>query len=451
MYDSLLTPERIRESSRGQKPLIEEVESDRARVLYSASFRRLQRKTQVFPLEDNAAVRTRLTHSLEVAHVGRYLASSVVLEFRRKGLEKSVGLTPDLEHALAITVEVACLLHDIGNPPFGHFGEVAIARWFNQERFANPLFDDMRGFDGNPQGFRLITRLNGADGTSGMNLTLSQLAATLKYPSLPREKNALSKFGVFYSEESVLSRIRKTFRLAPEQRHPLAYLMEAADDISYCLSDIEDGAEKGIINHDEIVRLLLERATDHQVSALVEQAKATADQAAAVDKAVSFRSSLVRTLVAHAAMTYVERHDELCAGVPKELIAKESAEGRLLKLIKSVVREKVYSDRSVQSLELAGLSVITGLLTRFAKLLDISRADFKALLPKGARKDGLEEEKRLIDFIAERHVAAYLAAEEATDDQYEAWLRAHLLVDYISGMTDLFALKLHQTLEGIRL
>lgn len=130
MYQSLLIGDRIRASTRGAKDITEEVESDRARVLYSASFRRLQRKTQVFPLEDNASVRTRLTHSLEVAHVGRYLATTVIKLMRERGLAASYGLQDiGLQHAFSVTVEVACLLHDIGNPPFGHFGEVAISKW----------------------------------------------------------------------------------------------------------------------------------------------------------------------------------------------------------------------------------------------------------------------------------------------------------------------------------
>ncbi|WP_206436313.1 dGTP triphosphohydrolase [Xanthomonas oryzae] len=219
MYQTLLTNERLRPSSRGKESIAQEVESDRSRVLYSASFRRLQRKTQVFPLEDNAAVRTRLTHSLEVAHVGRFLATSVIQRVSEKGLIASWGLDlTDFKHAFVVTVEVACLLHDIGNPPFGHFGEAAIAKWFTKCSAKNSYFNDFTGFDGNPQGFRIVTKLNGSDGLTGMNLTLSQLASTLKYPSTPSEKSRYKKFGAFFTEQEALKDVREPLNNAPQMR-----------------------------------------------------------------------------------------------------------------------------------------------------------------------------------------------------------------------------------------
>jgi len=452
MYERLLTGDRIRASTRGQKGISEEVESDRARVLYSAAFRRLQRKTQVFPLEDNASVRTRLTHSLEVAHVGRFLASSVLKLIRDQGLTKSFGLeNVDFQHALSVTVEVACLLHDIGNPPFGHFGEFAISEWFRKKEPLSQPFADLRDFDGNPQGFRIVSRLNGADGLTGMNLTLSQLAATMKYPSNPDERERFKKFGVFLSEKDVMAQVRAKFNLQPEQRFPLAYLMEAADDISYCLSDIEDGVEKRIVSHKEIVADLLEQAPNDEIRALITEAKEAAEKASSVDEAVTFRSTLVRKLVEHAASTYISQHNEILAGEPKELIDENSAEGKLLSLIKHVVRNKVYTDSSIQSLELAGMSVITGLLEKFGRLLDLSRDEFLALLPKSGRVRGKDVEKRLVGFIADRHLIVYKTMADECSEIEEKWHRAHLIVDYISGMTDPFALKMHQTLGGTRL
>lgn len=451
MYEQLLTTERLRISTRGVKNIAEEVESDRARVLYSASFRRLQRKTQVFPLEDNASVRTRLTHSLEVAHVGRFLASSVINEVRDRGLLESWGLSSsEMQHAFTVTVEVACLLHDIGNPPFGHFGEFAIAQWFKER--VGDLFADFRGFDGNPQGFRIISRLNGADGTTGMNLTLSQLASTMKYPSIPAEQSRYKKFGVFLTEKEIMDEVRSKFALRPEQRFPLAYLMEAADDISYCLSDIEDGVEKKIVKHADVVKELEERTkADPDVNALIRAAADSAGRSGSVDEAVAFRSSLIRVLVVRAAKTYVEQHEKILSGALDELIGKEAAEGRLLDTIKAVVRKDVYSDSSIQSLELAGMAVITGLLESFGRLLKLSRTDFERLLDPSARIRGLDVERRLVDFMAGRHLAAYKAMAQDCDEDEEQWHRSHLIVDYISGMTDPFALQMHRMLGGTRL
>lgn len=450
MYKDLLTCDRIRLSTRGVKGIAEEVESDRARVLYSASFRRLQRKTQVFPLEDNASVRTRLTHSLEVAHVGRYLASSVIEESRKHGLQAEWGLLDaEMQHAFTVITEVACLLHDIGNPPFGHFGEFAIAEWFKDRD--DDLFKDFLGFDGNPQGFRIISRLNGADGATGMNLTLSQLASTIKYPSVPNERKRFKKFGVFQTEQEVVQKIRARFGLAVEQRFPLAYLMEAADDISYCLSDIEDGVEKRIIRHGDLVEALkLATSTDGPVSALIHEAEGAALRAESVDQAVTFRSYLIRLLVGHAARCYVEQHDKILSGEVEELITRSSPEGRLLEAIKAVVRKHIYTDSSIQSLELAGMAVITGLLQSFGRLLEVSRKDFNTLM-RGERVRGLDVERRLLDFMAGRHVAVYKVMSAEASDIEEAWLRAHLCVDYISGMTDPYALEMHQMLSGSRL
>lgn len=452
MYKNLLTTERLRSSSRGEENIAQEVESDRARVLYSASFRRLQRKTQVFPLEDNAAVRTRLTHSLEVAHVGRFLATSVIQQISERGLLGAWGLEPtDLKHAFVVTAEVACLLHDIGNPPFGHFGEAAVAKWFSESAVERANFEDFKGFDGNPQGFRIVTKLNGSDGLTGMNLTLSQLAATLKYPSIPSEKNRYKKFGSFFTEQEALEAIRSKFSLRPEQRHPLAYLMEAADDICYCLSDIEDGVEKRLLSHDDFIgALIAEVETKYDVKKVVEEARDAAKAAAKVDETVAFRSFLVRRFVAAASATYVERHDAIFSGELKELIHEESLDGQLLGAIKKVVRNKVYRDPSIQSLELSGYAAITGLLDRFGILLSIPRDKFLELLGPGARLSGYDVEKRLIDFIAGRHVLTYKAAVLECDDDLESWHRAHLIVDYISGMTDSFAIEMHKILGGTK-
>lgn len=451
MYRKLLIGERIRASTRGAKPLVEEVESDRARVLYSASFRRLQRKTQVFPLENNASVRTRLTHSLEVAHVGRFIAATVIEEFKSQKLLADVGLDGDYAQAFVTNVEVACLLHDIGNPPFGHFGEIAISKWVSG--FDEPLkSSDLSGFDGNPQGFRIVTKLAGADGLTGMNLTYTQLASILKYPSLVSEKSRYKKFGVFDSERKVISEIREKFELKPEQRFPLAYLMEAADDISYCLSDIEDGVEKGILTYDEVIRDLNDQCkSDLEVKALLSSAESIAGTAPAVDKVVSFRSALIRGLVEYSAKTYVDRHAEIIDGSLKELISSESAQGRLLSLIKDVMRAKVYSDSSIQSLELAGLAVITGILDRFKPLLLLNREAFKSLAKVGARPKGLDIEKRLYDYFAPRHKTVYESCTEICTDLEEREQRARMIVDYVSGMTDLFALETHQILGGTQL
>lgn len=454
MYRKLLISDRFRSSSRGSKAAIEEVESDRSRVLYSAAFRRLQRKTQVFPLESNAAVRTRLTHSLEVAHVGRFLSSKILDRLESEDLKSKWGLNGDMGHVFSTNVEIACLLHDIGNPPFGHFGEVAVSRWFkkNNTYLKDSVFQkDFTGFDGNPQGFRIVSRLAGSDGHTGMNLTLTQLASILKYPVVNDEESRYKKFGIFQSERALLDKLRDKFDLSVGQRFPLAYLMEAADDISYCLSDIEDGVEKDVVNFDQILNAIEDGVGDDvEVTKILSGARAATEAAPSVDRVVSFRSYIIRHMVQYAADRYVSEHDRILSGQMDDLICPSSPEGRLLSVVKMVVRTLVYKHQSIQSLEIAGLSVISGLLDHFGLLLDLSREQMIAL-SSGKRGINCDVESRVFDYIAKRHKDVYLRLLPDSTDLEEIAARARMIVDYISGMTDLFALETHQIFGGIRI
>ena len=274
-YSELLGVGRFRKSEAGRVPTLSiEAASDRGRLLFSNAFRRLHSKTQVFDQESNASVRTRLTHSLEVATIGRYIAEVAAKEMSRQGWLGSTDdpKTPDAAAALVTFVEVACLMHDLGNPPFGHFGEETIQTWFGKwedkyrgrfhksvRRDFDRLYQDFLYFDGNPQGFRMATRLQWIKDEFGYNLTFTQLAATLKYPWTPgsvgqtKDGRLVKKAGVFNSEMDVLCGLQSELRLEEGARHPLAYLMEAADDISYCLSDIEDALEKKVIRGQDFV------------------------------------------------------------------------------------------------------------------------------------------------------------------------------------------------------
>lgn len=446
MYADWLTGERVRVSTRGQKSLYEEVESDRARVLYSAVFRRLQRKTQVFPLEDNAAIRTRLTHSLEVAHVGRFLASKILEKARAASKAHEWGLEGEVAHAFQVITEVACLLHDVGNPPFGHFGEVAIGKWCErQEGLAETC---LTGFDGNPQGFRIVSRLSGVDSASGMNLTIAQLAATLKYPSTKSEFKKYKKFGVFDIEADRLAAIRSKLNMGVEQRFCLAYVMEAADDISYCLSDIEDGVEKDLIAPDRFFEEI-EKSVSGEAREIYERGRQSSQQAKnSVDEVVSFRAAIIRELVDAAAARYVNEHDSIISGDLHELIPESSAEGAFLKQLKGVVSRVLYSSSQVVKLELAGLRVVGGILDAFSPLLIIDAADLRKLLV-GERVRGLDVERRLAALLARSHKNAYgrsLADDAGIDEPVK---RAHLLVDFVAGMTDPFAVDTYQRLVGV--
>mgnify|MGYP000047110744 CR=1 FL=1 len=240
-------------------------ESDRGRIINSAAVRRLQQKTQVFPLERNAAVRSRLTHSLEVMQVGRFITRKLISKMQRLDSHKSD--IEGLEDALESIVEMSCLMHDVGNPPFGHFGERAIQDWlssnlgdciraaFEDKTNAHEstyvpedLIKDIIGFEGNAQGIRIITNLQ------KLNLTKTQIASVLKYTRCGTEERPsdeqhpqyylLKKVGYYFSEKSIVEEVVSFHGLANRHRHPIAYIMEAADDISYCIADLEDAVDK---------------------------------------------------------------------------------------------------------------------------------------------------------------------------------------------------------------
>ncbi len=243
------------------------LESDRGRIINSAAIRRLQQKTQVFPLERNAAVRSRLTHSMEVQQVGRFIAQKI---FKLLGPGAERWGLQYLERQLETLVEMSCLMHDVGNPPFGHFGEAAISDWFKRNLVSlapsgfdsgyPELIQDLSHFEGNAQGIRLIHTL------LGLNLTYSQLAGILKYTrpgtlvkdkANPEQSYLMKKVGYYASESRFVAELTQAMEMAPGCRHPVSYIMEAADDISYCLADIEDAVEKGIIELDTLKQSLI--------------------------------------------------------------------------------------------------------------------------------------------------------------------------------------------------
>ena len=459
MYKKLLDTERRRASTREGYSLLQAIESDRARVLYSTAFRRLQGKTQVFPLDENAAIRTRLTHSLEVAHVGKYLASSILEKLEDKGELKKFGLSDHHGIAFVTVVEIACLLHDIGNPPFGHFGEVAISSWFKryvaEVKCCNDVLLDLTNFDGNPQGFRIATRLSGKHVQTGMNLTYVQLASMLKYVGLPKDvnKTTLTKPGAFGTESEALRQVMSRFDLKVGGRFPLAYLMDAADDISYCLSDLEDGVEKEILTHSDVISGIEESCDDcPEAQHIIRSAAGYARGQSAVPEHIAFRSWIIRELVQYAATRYLDYHDNFLNGIVSELIDQSEPQGRLLSGVKAFARRRVYSHKIPQRIELSGWAVISGLLDHFRPTLDMDREKFVEVALDAGKGYRFPRESRLLNRIASRHLDVYVDQyREEMSDAEEFMNRTHMIVDFISGMTDQFALKTYQSLSGIDL
>lgn len=222
---NLVQETRLRPSTQGVRGLLIASESDKGRVINSGAFRRLQQKAQVFPLEPNAAVRTRLTHSIEVSQIGRHLAQKII-----EGFGSSTGSYDKLA-AFVNVVETACLLHDIGNPPFGHLGESAVKEWFSDQRNNCGDLVDLQEFDGNPQGFRLMTLLAGAD-KYGFNLTCTLLLSTVKYPWDLTGRPKGKKIGLFTNDIENYQEACEKLSWEAGKRFPFMRLMDTADDIA---------------------------------------------------------------------------------------------------------------------------------------------------------------------------------------------------------------------------
>ncbi|CBG86944.1 dGTPase [Citrobacter rodentium] len=461
-------------------------ESDRGRIINSPAIRRLQQKTQVFPLERNAAVRTRLTHSMEVQQVGRYIAKEVLSRLKEMKLLAQYGLD-ELTGPFESIVEMSCLMHDIGNPPFGHFGEAAINDWFRQrlhpaDAESQPLTEDrckvaslrlregeeslndlrrkvrqdLCHFEGNAQGIRLVQTL------MRMNLTWAQVGGILKYTrpawwrgETPATHNYLMKKpGYYLSEESYIARLRRELDLALYSRFPLTWIMEAADDISYCVADLEDAVEKRIFSAEQLYHHLQEAWGVHEKGSLFalvvenawEKSRANTLSRSTEDQFFMYlRVNTLNKLVPYAAQRFIDNLEQIFAGTFNQALLEDgSSFSRLLKLYKNVAIKHVFSHPEVEQLELQGYRVISGLLDIYRPLLSLPLADFSELVEK-ERLMRFPIESRLFQKLSTRHRLAYieavskLAPDSLEYPVMEYYYRCRLIQDYISGMTDLYA------------
>ncbi|WP_429045723.1 dGTPase [Aeromonas hydrophila] len=451
MYSRLITPERIHRWD--DEDLLEATEQDRARIVQAAPVRRLQQKTQVFPLDVKASVRSRLTHSLEVQETGRQISRRILAAL-------PVGAV--CEGAFINLVEMSCLLHDVGNPPFGHFGEQVMSQWLAQALdglFAEALGStpspqwatlrqDLLVFDGNAQSLRLVHSLH------ELNLTLGQLAALCKYPQQPlhggQHHGWASKRGIFFSEQPLYRALGQSLGLAPGCRHPLVYIMEAADDISYCIADLEDAVDRRILSLSELQQAL--RLADDGAYMAGLLAEATASGRGFFPH---FRQQLTRDLVELAAHTYVSEHPQILSGVyPQALLHGQAPAARVLDTLKQVARELVFMRPEVEALELEGYAALRGVLSTYACLLALPAAQFERLLA-GQGGSELFFARRLFHRLSARHLKAYRLAVASRDPRFEKeseqewYYRVRLLLDYVSGMTDTYALEEFRLLSGI--
>ncbi|MEL6187637.1 MAG: dGTP triphosphohydrolase [Myxococcota bacterium] len=408
------------------------------RIVFSTAFRRLHDKTQVFPLPENDLVHSRLTHSLEVSCVGRTLGSMVGQEICARNPDLSAhGLDA---RTFGDIVAAACVAHDLGNPPFGHAGEDAIGAWFRTHpEFTNTLEDgeraDLERFEGNAQGFRIITRLQMPE-NPGLQLTKATLAAFTKYPrgAGPRPSGtdvALKKHGVFRAEYPLLAEVADAVGLEPRpegpwgrswMRHPLAFLMEAADDICYSILDIEDGFRLGHVPFDEVEARL------HAVATRDPTYRRRAPESRTEQKeAIAYlRAKSINRLAAEVTEAFLALEQELLSGRLGRPLAEIIESAEALAEVTECTRRTCYKARDVVEIELAGYEVLSALLEDFVPAV-LSEAP------------SLRQRKLL-------HLLPDGIPVEATP--YERLLR---VTDHLSGMTDRYAIATFRKLRGINL
>ncbi len=455
-------------------------ESDRGRILSAPALRRLQKKTQVFPLELNAAVRSRLTHSLEVSQTARFIAKTIL-----KKLDKKYGLD-ELDDAFISTAEMSSLLHDIGNPPFGHFAEEAINDWMRnygvkilnskvkvktskEESLRDMLIEDICNYDGNAQAIRIVTKLQ------RLNLSYTQIASILKYSRVayankPNKSEPLSylmkKPGYYYSEKETVDKICEALDIKDGCRFPITYIMEAADDISYLNADMEDAVDKGILRFDDIYRLIKQECESmgetyllELVEKFYEKAKSKEDEPYQFNLFLTLtRAKLTHELVEHVAKVFVENHKEIFDGSFNSALLeyeKDSKYTKAIEVLQNISIKYIYSNKEKQTLELKGHKILTSLLDSYTPLLKLESNEFWDLVEDKSIKCFLSQ--RLIKRLSSKHIVAYKHSIEkikydknSTEYLLEEWYyRARLLIDYVSGMTDDFALDEYKNLNAL--
>jgi dGTPase len=425
----------------------------------------MMRKAQVFSLESNSSVRNRLTHTLEVADVGRKLARAV----GSKLVESEKIQSSDCDCLVAI-VENACLLHDIGNPPFGHFGEEAIRKWChlnfpkirnapttNEQRVVHAddaIPYDFQMFDGNPQGFRIATRLHNEVDDSGLNLTCATLLASVKYPHYekPREGAKFGKkLGVFHSEAKIYQNACSKLGHKPGIRFFPVYLMELADDISYCLSDIGDSFEKGIITwrdyRAEIDELSSQLNLDTKYR---EMLNPNCTDNLPFSHAIAI--PVTRKIISEAVDHFADNIDNYVNGTADELSKDEAVPtSKCLDVLKQFARSRIYTNLEAERIEIAGYQIINGLLDKYGTLLKIDRDKFGEIT-SGENKmpKGCDFEKRIWNRLSKRMRKVYsVSVTTETTDHDELIERARLIIDHVSGMTDDWARDEYQNFMGM--
>ena len=466
-WEQLLSSKRQRETKGNSKlsgDLRSEFEKDYHRIIGSASFRRLQDKTQVFPLDKSDFIRTRLTHSLEVSSYGKSLGQNIG-EYILTYIKDPDFTWKDKEEICNI-LECAGLIHAIGNPPFGHFGETVIRDWFKRNlptmKFKGELVEsllteqmreDFYHFEGNAQALRLVTKLHYLVDENGMNLTYALLNTIVKYPvsSVGIDKTTGNikdkKMGYYYADQDVFQAIVKETG-TDGKRHPLTFMLEAADDIAYKTADIEDAFVKGFISYyqlEEELRQLQEREPEntfkplekleHKYESGIKRGVSNPEEYAVKNWIVQVQGYLINC----ATYGFTSNYSSIMEGTyGKDIFYGTYAEG-LMHLLGDMAYRKVFATPTIYKMEVAESVILDFLMEKFVK----------AVLYYDTDVNLNEIDKRIVSFISENYKSAYHKQADGKSETEKLYLRLLLVTDYICGLTDSYAKRLYQELNAV--
>jgi dGTPase len=410
---------------------------DYDRIIFSSPFRRLQNKTQVFPLPGSIFVHNRLTHSLEVASVGKSLGTLFYNRLKKEDADVDSKFT--LLSEIGNIIAAACLAHDLGNPAFGHSGESAISHYFKigagkiyEQEVSEPQWKDLTNFEGNANALRILTHPYAGKGYGSFALTYSTIAAIAKYPCASlaggdKTKIYRKKYGFFQSEQQGFEKIAAELELSKVQeiplifkRHPLVYLVEAADDICYNIIDLEDAQRLKILSYQEVESLLLPLCNDDEMPRRLAEIED-------IDAKVGYlRAKSINTLVRQCSELFYKEQASILEGTFNASLIDMIDEPYRSKMkeIEKISIKRIYNYSSVVQIEVAGYKVMGGLLEEF--------------VPAYLQNDSKYHQK-LIELIPKQFLTK-------NTDTYS---KIQTILDFVSGMTDLYAVELFRKIKGI--
>lgn len=445
-----------------------EFEKDYHRIIGSASFRRLQDKTQVFPLDKSDFIRTRLTHSLEVSSFAKSLGQNIgenILVYK-----KDSSFTPKMKEEICSILQCAGLIHDIGNPPFGHFGEDAIRDWFRRnlpilEYHGKPIDkvltpqmrEDFYHFEGNAQALRLVSKLHFLVDEKGMNLTYALLSTIVKYPVSSLEINQASdnikdkKMGYYFADQEIFEEISRETG-TNGLRHPLTFILEAADDIAYKTADIEDAFVKGFISYHK----LLDELTDLQskdygsdsgnfrpADKLEELYLRGKEKRVENPEEYAIKNWIIRVqgfLINCATYGFTSNYQAIMQGTYGHDLFYQTYAESLMDLLGDMAFCEVFTSETIYRMEVAEGAMLDFLMDKFMNA--VVKYDDST-----QKMDAISE--RMVSFISSNYKRAYHYHAEGKTEIEKLYLRLLLVTDYICGMTDSYAKRLYQELKAI--